>query len=172
VSNNFDKIYDALANKTITFDCGCNESWYAYVYPNRPYEIFLCNAFWTAPLTGTDSKAGVIVHETSHFNVVAGTDDHVYGQAGCRNLANTNPAQAIENADSHEYFAENTPALSMPSEISACSLCSTCGGLWPNYSGTIGKITPAPSYAPKERGSACSGSIGYRNDTYPYLCCQ
>jgi len=47
----------------------------------------------------------------SHFNVVAGTDDHVYGQSGAASLAISNPSLAVDNADSHEYFAENTPAL-------------------------------------------------------------
>ncbi len=114
VKNHYDKIHDALANKSITFDCGCSEdNVYAYVYATKPYKIFLCDLFWSAPLTGTDSKAGTLVHEMSHFNVVASTDDHVYGQTGCRNLAKSNPGDAVDNADSHEYFAENTPALSM-----------------------------------------------------------
>lgn len=51
------------------------------------------------------------VHEMSHFNVVAGADDWVYGQAGAASLAISDPAKAIDNADSHEYFGENTPAL-------------------------------------------------------------
>lgn len=71
----------------------------------------MCNAFWTAPTSGTDSKGGTIIHETSHFNVVAGTDDIVYGQSGAKSLAISDPSQAIQNADSHEYFAENTPNL-------------------------------------------------------------
>jgi len=45
----------------------------------------------------------------SHFDVVAGPDDVVYGQSGAINLAITDPDAAITNADSHEYFAENTP---------------------------------------------------------------
>jgi peptidyl-Lys metalloendopeptidase len=94
----------------IKINCGCNQSYYAYVYPTRPYEIFVCRAFWSAPRTGTDSKAGTLVHEMSHFNAVAGTDDVVYGQAGAKNLAISNPDQALNNADSHEYFAENTPS--------------------------------------------------------------
>jgi peptidyl-Lys metalloendopeptidase len=61
--------------------------------------------------TGTDSKAGTIVHEQSHFTVNGGTKDYVYGQAAAKRLAISNPAQAIMNADNHEYFAENTPAL-------------------------------------------------------------
>lgn len=109
----YEKIWDALANKDITFNCDCSESAYAYVYPTKPYEIYLCKAFWTAPLTGTDSQGGTILHETSHFNVVASTDDHIYGQVGCRDLAKNTPDDAIDNADSHEYFAENTPALTM-----------------------------------------------------------
>ena len=95
----------------ITINCGCNQNYYAYVYPTRAYEIFVCRAFWTAPRTGTDSRAGTLIHEVSHFNVVAGTDDIVYGQAGAKNLAATDPNGAINNADSHEYFAENTPSL-------------------------------------------------------------
>lgn len=93
----------------IKINCGCNQSYYAYVYPNKPYEIFVCKAFWSAPNTGTDSKAGTLVHEMSHFDIVANTDDVVYGQSGAKNLAISNADDAVRNADSHEYFSENTP---------------------------------------------------------------
>lgn len=43
-------------------------------------------------------------------SVVAGTDDHVYGQSGAKNLAISDPTKALNNADNHEYFAENTPS--------------------------------------------------------------
>ncbi len=33
------------------------------------------------------------------------------GQSAASSLAASNPAQALNNADSHEYFAENTPTL-------------------------------------------------------------
>ena len=95
----------------IKINCGCNQNYYAYVYPNQPYQIYVCKVFWTAPLTGTDSKAGTLIHETSHFNNVAGTDDHVYGQTAARNLASSDPDSALDNADNHEYFAENNPKL-------------------------------------------------------------
>lgn len=111
VKSHFAAIKDAFANKPVTVDCGCKKTYYAYVYPTQPYKIYVCKAFWSAPMTGTDSKGGTLVHEMSHFNVVAGTDDHVYGQSGAASLAISNPAQAIDNADSHEYFGENTPAL-------------------------------------------------------------
>ncbi|CAE6463617.1 unnamed protein product [Rhizoctonia solani] len=85
---------------------------YAYVDPGVPTKIYLCGAFWNAPTTGTDSKAGTIVHENSHFTANGAVEDHVYGQVDSQALANSNPVQAIMNADSHEYFAENTPTLS------------------------------------------------------------
>jgi len=110
VRNNFTAITSAMNNASVTFNCTCTDSAYAYVYSNQPYTIYLCNAFWSAPATGTDSKAGTLVHEMSHFTVVAGTSDYAYGQTAAKRLASTNPKRAIKNADSHEYFAENTPA--------------------------------------------------------------
>ncbi|CAF3733890.1 unnamed protein product [Rotaria sp. Silwood1] len=56
---------------------------------------------------GTDSKAGTLVHEVSHFSIVAGTDDYAYGQSSALALAKTNPAKARMNADNHEFFTEN-----------------------------------------------------------------
>jgi peptidyl-Lys metalloendopeptidase len=111
VSNHYNAISNAMNNAGVTFDCKCKQNYYAYVYSNQPYTIYLCKVFWTAPLAGTDSKAGTLIHEMSHFDVVAGTDDVVYGQSAARNLASSDPNLAITNADSHEYFAENTPAL-------------------------------------------------------------
>jgi peptidyl-Lys metalloendopeptidase len=111
VRTHFTNLKSALSSQPYTFDCTCTDrNTYAYVYPTQPYRVYLCGAFWSAPNTGTDSRAGTLVHETSHFNVVAGTDDWAYGQTAAHNLANSNPSRAIDNADSHEYFAENNPA--------------------------------------------------------------
>ena len=110
VKSNYTKIGDALNNKPLTFHCDCTDSAYAYVYPNQPYNVHLCNAFWSAPTSGTDSKGGTTIHEVSHFDIVAGTDDLAYGQTACKRLA-SNAKKAIKNADSHEYFGENTPSL-------------------------------------------------------------
>jgi peptidyl-Lys metalloendopeptidase len=103
---------DAALDQTggqVKINCGCTDNFYAYVFKNDHYQIYVCNAYWNAPLVGTDSKAGTLIHEMSHFTIVADTDDYVYGQAAARNLANTNPTNAVDNADNHEYFAENTP---------------------------------------------------------------
>jgi len=111
---NFVSIENSLINETISYNCDCNDSGvFAYVFPNRPYNIWLCPAFRSANIDGTDSRAGTIIHELSHFQILADTDDHQYGQSATQQLARTNPALAIDNADSHEYFAENTPALAI-----------------------------------------------------------
>jgi len=106
VTSDYTHLTSAFSTKSFTFYCDCNESNYAYVYADQPYKVHLCNHFWTAPTLGTDSKAGTLVHEASHFTVVAATRDNAYGQEACRALAQENPFAASHNADSHEYFAE------------------------------------------------------------------
>ena len=116
IRTNFVKIYSALDSEQIDFSCSgssCQNNTYAYVNSIQPYKIYLCNQFWNASLTGTDSRAGTIIHEVSHFAVVADTDDVVYTQANARTLALSDPNSAVRNADSHEFFAENTPSLDM-----------------------------------------------------------
>jgi len=96
---------------SFTFDCTCTDSGtYAYVYPDGFGTIYLCGAFWAAPTTGTDSKAGTLIHESSHFTVNGGTQDFAYGQSAAKSLAISDSSEAIFNADNHEYFAENNPA--------------------------------------------------------------
>jgi peptidyl-Lys metalloendopeptidase len=115
VTDHFTSIAAALAGQPVTFNCACAEDFFAFVYPLQPYEIFVCNLFWPAPATGTDSQLGTLVHEMSHFKVVAGTLDTAYGKPGCQGLALRDPDAATRTADCHEYFAENDPALRMPS---------------------------------------------------------
>jgi len=99
-----------------TYDCTCNidnySDTYAYVYPDQFGTITLCGAFWNAAESGTDSQGGTIVHEASHFDQNGGTRDFAYGQDNCKTLAQDDPGTAVTNADSHEFFAENTPFLS------------------------------------------------------------
>jgi peptidyl-Lys metalloendopeptidase len=111
VQGHYNNIKNAFAGQVFQLDCDCasDNSYYAFVYANQPYHVHLCGAFFAAPATGTDSKAGTLVHETSHFTVVAGTNDYAYGQTACKRLATKTPNKAVANADSHEYFAENNP---------------------------------------------------------------
>lgn len=108
VKGNFDAIADAFETQTITIDCtDAGLPYYAYVNPGDAYHIYVCYYFFHAPATGRDSAAGTLVHEMSHFNVTAGTQDYVYGEANALWLADTDPGKAIRNADNHEYFAED-----------------------------------------------------------------
>ncbi|CAE6460992.1 unnamed protein product [Rhizoctonia solani] len=92
------------------YDCDCHmANVYAYVYPDRAGVVHLCPAFWSAPAMGTDSKAGTLIHEQTHFTINGGTRDYTYGQRSCRMLAKSQPDKAVRNADSHEFFAENPP---------------------------------------------------------------
>jgi peptidyl-Lys metalloendopeptidase len=114
VKTHFNNIFSALNTKQFIFECASpscpSSSTYAFVYANMPYRVHVCNKFWNTTNTGTDSRAGTIVHESSHFTVVAATSDFAYGKTNSMALAISNPDQAAGNADSHEYFAENTPA--------------------------------------------------------------
>ncbi|KAG9075865.1 hypothetical protein FRC06_009848 [Ceratobasidium sp. 370] len=72
-----------------------------YALTSRRLELML-RAPPTIVRAGTDSKAGTIVHEQSHFTVNGGTRDYAYGQSRAKSLAISNAALAIMNADSHE----------------------------------------------------------------------
>ncbi len=117
------RIASATSNQTIGFNCDCSNQpgvdpsrTFAFVFPSDAFNMTLCDVFFLVPREGTDSKSGTIVHEISHFNVVAATDDFssALDQQGSRNLANSSPNSAIRNANAFEYFAENTPFLSVP----------------------------------------------------------
>ena len=114
VADNFARILDSLADATLNYDCTCDEPGvYAFVRPINLHDVFLCPTFFAVSVLGTDSRAGTLVHELSHFTALAGTDDHAYGQDAAAVLAGTDPTLAVDNADSYEYFAENEPALPM-----------------------------------------------------------
>ena len=120
VQTHYANMATALATQTITIDCAglppnCDPNVYAWVAKDVPYLIHVCGGFWSAPAIGTDSKAGTLIHELSHFDVIGSTDDWAYGQENATALAITSAAQATDNADNHEYFAENNAALEAPS---------------------------------------------------------
>lgn len=92
-------------------DCSCTDSAYSYVLPTQPHRIYLCSAFWQAPLTGHDSMPGVLLRAMSHFDDVTATTSWAEGDVACKRLAKQAPERAVVNADSHQYFAENSPAL-------------------------------------------------------------
>lgn len=106
VKDNLTKVKQKMESTTFTYILtgeGCQSNWYAYTYKGDT-RIWLCGLFWSAPATGTNSKAGTILHE--HTHATARTDDIVYLQDKCRQLAIDDPDRAIKNADSHEYYAK------------------------------------------------------------------
>ncbi|KAL0070429.1 hypothetical protein AAF712_002260 [Marasmius tenuissimus] len=111
VLSHFNNIKGFPFADSATYNCSCTEpGTFAFVNRATFGVINLCGAFWSAPLTGTDSMGGTLVHESSHFTQIANTYDIVYGQGGCRAFALNDPGVVVGNADSHEYFAENNPA--------------------------------------------------------------
>ena len=148
VENNFIKIASAIASKTVTFNCACDadvdrETTIAYVYKNRPYEVNLCPYFWRLNNAGTNSKAGTIIHEISHFTIVADTFDHSYGTTNTRALADSSPDKAVNNAESYQFFAENPGGLSMPVSGGSGTPGDSGGGL-----GTPGDDDGDPGIVP------------------------
>jgi len=117
VVKNFQTIWDYMRNDSFTVYCrnapGCSPNTYAYVYPNDPYrQVHLCDVFWASSTVPTqqrpwDSMINTMLHEVSHFTVIAGTDDIAYGTSACMNLARQQPASAVRNADNHGYMVES-----------------------------------------------------------------
>lgn len=98
-------------------DQGCGVDEYAWVYAHEPYQIYLCPAFFDMPplaalrpgtrASDNGTREGTLIHELSHFRSAGGTKDHCYARRDCARMAQTDPARAIENADSYQYFIED-----------------------------------------------------------------
>ena len=147
VQDGFNKIATIASSRTVTFDCACTEGsqdTVAYVYPSRHHEVYLCPGFFTYPTAGGESKAGVVVHELSHFTDAADTDDHVYSTGGSYNLARTDPERASRNAANFEYFSTRAAGKSMPTSGGTCS-AGGAGGT----GGTGGVVPPEPEPEPE-----------------------
>ena len=94
-----DRIKYVLGGK----DCDSNTFGYTYQGTRK---IFLCKRYESAQTqSGFDNKVGILTHELSH--ALSHTDDKIYGQSACKNLAQTAPRLAVKNADNYEYFVES-----------------------------------------------------------------
>ena len=72
-------------------------------------EVTRSSCSLSAPMTASDSKSGTPIHETRHVSIVAGTHSRVSGQSSAKSLAITEPARALDDAESPRSFAEDTP---------------------------------------------------------------
>jgi Lysine-specific metallo-endopeptidase len=116
VTKHYTDISNVLDNDPVTYDLTGDGCANLYGYTTKGTRtVHLCSFYLSAAQIGTDCKFGTLVHEWSH--AVSSTDDNAYGQTACRNLATSDPAKAIDNADSHEYFAE---------ELAQSSFGKTC----------------------------------------------
>jgi Lysine-specific metallo-endopeptidase len=83
---------------------------FAYVDPVDLGKIYLGLQFFRAPpANGYDSKLGTLIHEMTHFWITGDTNrefDDIYPEVECLDIARTNPAKALGNAQNYEYFVE------------------------------------------------------------------
>lgn len=97
---------DLRIHDFILDDAPRSEGIYGYIYKrkgSRPI-IHLGRKFWKIKNGDEKSRAGVIIHELSHFKDIGKADDYTYGVEGCRSLAEHYPEEALYNADSYEIF--------------------------------------------------------------------
>jgi len=114
---------DQIRTSKITFVCerpraaSCSGGTYAFVYPDDPSTIYLCAPYFNLPVLSdatflevfnSGTRAGTIIHEMSHYESVGGTEDNCYNRDVCSDYARSSPNGAVRNADSFQYFAEDT----------------------------------------------------------------
>ena len=123
VRRNLKSVVTAIRSGAVTAQCeprdldGCSSGEYAFVYAAEPYLMHLCPSFFNLPhlaalqpgaqRSENGTREGTIVHELSHFRIVADTEDHCYSRSVCSDMARTNPRRAIDNADSYQYYTED-----------------------------------------------------------------
>jgi len=115
VKTNLNAVNGGL-NANYPVDCAgssCSSNTYAYVFPSdSTHTVYVCAVFWRVSSANCvmDSQPGTLIHEMSHFTNVAATGDVTYGITNCKNLAKSNPAQAITNADNYCFYTDSCPA--------------------------------------------------------------
>ena len=123
VRRNLKSIARTIRSGEVTYQCdpagfgSCDNATYAFVYDDQPYRVHLCQNFFRQPVMASlrpgsrfsdnGTRAGTIIHEVSHFRVVAATDDNCYTREVCQEHAQRRPRSAVQNADSYQYFAED-----------------------------------------------------------------
>lgn len=148
VRSGVEKMHAALVSNAVTFNCNdsqCAPSTFGFNYPSEisPRRIFLCDEFWKASRLGTDSRAGVVIHVLSIFTDTVGAQSYVYGTTGAQQLAVTNPRNAIKNADTYEYFFENTPAIDDPAPSTTAATSTSTSTSTTTSSSTTSQVAEA-----------------------------
>ena len=98
VKNVYKKIKNGIRKKTCTYYNNgplCKSNYYAYTYKGTQ-TVYLCDVYYGDPVscsTTGESKEGTLFHEWAH----------AYGRTNCKNLAKSNPSDAVTNADTYLY---------------------------------------------------------------------
>jgi hypothetical protein len=108
VLNTYRRILKKLEQKNLKYTCSCNlgKNLFGYTYPWNLNLIHICPGFFKANETGSNTKVGILIHETSHLLFLYSAFDIQYGQEESKQLAKKHPYLAIRNADNYEYFLE------------------------------------------------------------------
>jgi len=99
VRRNLKAIVKALRQDTLSAVCAsngeglCAPDHFAFVDIDEAYVVHVCPAFFEM--------------DTSHFSVVAQTEDFCYSRVECTDMAFGGPLDALLNADSYQYFVED-----------------------------------------------------------------
>lgn len=120
---NLKSVYKAIVEQEIHSNCrnsieeACKGGTYAFVNRDTPWVVNFCPPFFGLPtMTGVfpgsralenGTQEGTIIHEMSHFEETANTDDLCYSRGDCEAMARTDPNGALRNADSYQYYAED-----------------------------------------------------------------
>jgi peptidyl-Lys metalloendopeptidase len=120
---NLKSVYQAIVTEEISGQClngyqsSCKGGTYAFVNRNQPFYVNFCPPFFGLPtmigVSPTSSEMengtqeGTIIHELSHFEETANTDDLCYSRTECMEMARTDPNGALRNADSLQYYTED-----------------------------------------------------------------
>jgi peptidyl-Lys metalloendopeptidase len=138
VRANLKSVFTAIKSGRVTTTCAaigfgaCERSTYAFVYPDEPYNVYVCPPFFDLPTMASlrpehpsgdnGTREGTFIHEISHFTRVARTVDRCYSRVDCSQMAQTDAFTAVRNADSYQYFTEditlfrNPPAAAKPDQ--------------------------------------------------------
>ncbi|GAB5368606.1 hypothetical protein AAMO2058_001334000 [Amorphochlora amoebiformis] len=142
----------------------CDRFNYAYIFPQD----------LSPPRHDIDfaSKAGIVIHLVSMFESVyrsVGTEVHALGAADVLNLAKTNPALSVVNADTYQFFVEFTSQYSHISPETKLNILENNGKGAGSGATFIGKYCDASLDCTKDakdaasftvKGSSLKGAVG------------
>ena len=102
ILGSFEKNWNYICPSSIYCKNGAN----AWVYANTPYKVWLCSRFFNSH--DSQSQGSILIHESSHWYEILGTDDYTYGESNCKKLAQNSPSKAKNNADNYRFFILKT----------------------------------------------------------------